>query len=87
LGRNGGWIAHCISTVCFSILINGSSSCFFKNSCGLGQWDPLSHMLFVVVMEAMSITLSAIMDRGLLLGFSVGSKNNDELILSHLLCR
>lgn len=49
-----------ISTVCFSILINGSSSCFFNNSCGLGQWDPLSHMLFVVVMEALSIMLSAI---------------------------
>jgi hypothetical protein len=41
-------------------------------------------MLFVVVMEALSRMLSTTVNRGLLPGFSVGSRNNDGLILSHL---
>jgi hypothetical protein len=36
-------------------------------------------------MEAMSRMLSAIVDKGLLSGFSMGSRNNKELIMSHLL--
>lgn len=69
----------------FIVLINGIPSTFFNSSCGLKQEDPLSTLLFIVVMEASSKWLSDTMDRGLLLGFLVGSRNNDELHLSHLL--
>jgi hypothetical protein len=80
-----GWIQHCISTVRFSILINGSPSGFFGSSRGIRQGDPLSPLLFVVVMEALSRMLSSSVERGLLSGFSVGSRNNEALIISHLL--
>jgi hypothetical protein len=35
--RNGEWIAHCISIVRFSILINGIPTSFFNSSSGLRQ--------------------------------------------------
>ena len=44
----------CISIVKFSILINRSPSDFFGSSGGIRQGDPLSLLLFDVVMEALS---------------------------------
>jgi hypothetical protein len=71
--------------IAFSILINGSPSGFFSNSCGLRQGDPLSLILFVVIMEVLSRMMFVTMNRGLLLGFLMGSRNNEEVIVSHLM--
>ena len=45
------WIRSCISTIQFSILINGFSADFFGSSRGLRQGDPLSPLLFLIMME------------------------------------
>jgi hypothetical protein len=69
----------------FLSFVNDSPSEFFNSSRGLGQRDCLSPLLFVIVMEALSRMLSTSVDRGLLSSFSVGSRNSDELLVSHLL--
>jgi hypothetical protein len=63
---------HCISTVRFSIPLNGFPVGFFSSSRAVRQGDPLSPFLFVVVMEAFSRMMTALVERGLLFGFLVG---------------
>jgi hypothetical protein len=77
------WIAHCISSVRFSVLVNGTSTGFFGSSRGLRQGDPLSPLLFVIVMEAFNKLFTV--QRGFLSGFSVGSSSNGVINISHLL--
>jgi hypothetical protein len=79
------WIQHCISSVRFSVLINGVPSGFFGCSRGVRQGDPLSPFLFVLVMEAFSRMLGAFTERGLISGFSVGSSGQDRVNVYHLL--
>ena len=79
------WIRYCISIVKFSILINGSPSDFFGSSRGLWQGDPLSPLLFDIVMEALSRMLDVVASAGQFSGFSVGSTAGPLVMVSHLL--
>uniref|UniRef100_A0A2N9J5V1 Reverse transcriptase domain-containing protein n=1 Tax=Fagus sylvatica TaxID=28930 RepID=A0A2N9J5V1_FAGSY len=65
------WIRTCISTVRFSIMVNGLSSGFFGSSRGLRQGDPLSLLRFLLVMEVLSQLLSRTEEASLICGFKV----------------
>ena len=68
----------------FSILINGSSKEFFGSSRGLHQGDPLSPLLFAIVMEALNRLLDGAVLAGHISGFTVGTRSNIPLMVTHL---
>ena len=84
-GKWRRWISFCLSTVRFSILINGTPHGFFGSSRGLRQGDPLSPLVFVLVMEAISKMLDKAVHEGRLSSFNVGVFAGRSLMVSHLL--
>ena len=74
-----------ISTVKFSILINGTPVDFFGSTTGVRQDDPLSPLLFDIVMEALIRMLDAATMLEQFLSFSVGNSASMLLTMSHLL--
>ena len=74
-----------ISMVRFSILINGSPRDFFGNSRRLRQGDPLSPLLFSIIMKALSHLLDGVTHAGQMSGFSIGTTTNTPLTVYHLL--
>lgn len=68
------WIRGCLTTSCFSILINGSAKGFFSASRGLRQGDPLSPFLFTLVADALTQILSTGEHQNLFRGFRIGKE-------------
>ncbi|XP_030939717.1 serine/threonine-protein phosphatase PP2A-2 catalytic subunit-like [Quercus lobata] len=82
LGRMGfglkwrGWIKACVTSVRFSILVNGFHEGFFGSSRGLRQGDRLSPLLFLLIMEVLSRLLRKTKDSNLIRGFHVLAVNS-----------
>jgi len=75
------WIMGCVSSVSFSILINGSPSKFFKATRGLQQGCPLFPLLFLLVVECSRRMILKAKSEGNFTGFKVYVGN----MVTHLL--
>jgi competence protein ComGF len=75
-------IMKCVSTVNFSILINGHPTRYFNPKRGLRQGDPLSPYLFIIYADVLSGLLTRAQNNHLIHGVKI-APNSPEI--SHLL--
>ena len=75
------WIMGCITLVNFALLINGSPSHFFTASRGIRQGCPLSPLLFILVIEGLSLLIDDARRHDLVKGIKI----SQQLSLTHLL--
>jgi hypothetical protein len=66
------WVMEWVSTVTFSVLVNGGMSNYFQPSRGLKQGDPLSSYLFILCQEV----LARLIDREQAIGTICGVSMN-----------
>nr|XP_025611773.1 uncharacterized protein LOC112705129 [Arachis hypogaea] len=75
------WVKECVSTATMSVLVNGSPSKPFKMERGLRQGDPLSLLLFVLVVDVLHRMLGEAVRNGRITLLRVG---REHIELSHL---
>ena len=75
----------CTFSVRFSVIVNGSPIGSFYSSRGLRQGDPLSPLLFLMIMEVLSRMLGNAVERGFIKGFQVGREGHPSVCVSHIL--
>ena len=75
------WIMGCLLSTKFTVLVNGTPSKFFSASRGIRQGCPLSPLMFILVIEGLSILIKDARENGLIRGIKISS----ALALTHLL--
>ena len=63
------WVMSSLSYVSFALLVNGVVSPFFKSGRGLTQGFPVAPLLFLIVVEGLSIALLNAKECGCLLWY------------------
>lgn len=77
------WMKSCITTAFFAVLINGDPSKIFTASRGLRQEDPLSPIIFIIVMESFNGLLVKANEHLLLRGVSI-DRGDNSMVVTHL---
>lgn len=65
------WIRGCFDSARASILINGSPTAEFTVSKGVRQGDPISHFLFIIVMEGLNVVMKSATPKGIFDGVHI----------------
>jgi hypothetical protein len=65
------WIMACVNSASFAVLVNGEATDFFRSGRGLRQGCPLSPLLFILVMESLSLLLKSSQREGIIKGIKV----------------
>ncbi|WMV50538.1 hypothetical protein MTR67_043923 [Solanum verrucosum] len=77
------WIRFCISSVKFSLIINGNTEGFFQSQRGLRQRDPFSPFLLILTMEGLNHMTRRSKTNGWLRGFQAQTQGIRENGNSH----
>jgi len=88
------WIMACVEGINFAILINGYPTSFFSAERGLRQGCSLSPLLFILVMDTISLHLKRVVASGNINPLSISRGNSfthnlfvDDVLLFAMLCR
>nr|GEU95713.1 RNA-directed DNA polymerase, eukaryota, reverse transcriptase zinc-binding domain protein [Tanacetum cinerariifolium] len=76
-----GWIMTCISTLKFTICVNGERFGYFKGGRGLRQGEPISPYIFTMVMEMLNLMVKDEIRKEKAFKFHFGCK---KLRITHL---
>lgn len=79
------WIKFCVSTVKFSIIINGSAEGYFQSQRGLRLGDPMSPFLFLLAMEGFNYMVRKASELGWIRGFGAHTNRANNMEVTHLL--
>lgn len=74
-------VMECVTTITFSVVLNGNASEFFKPNRGLRQGDPLSPYLFLIISEVLSLRITKSISDGELTGVKL---SRSCPVVSHL---
>lgn len=66
------WVMSCISTVSYTVLLNGRQHGFIRPELGIRQGDPLSPFLFILCAEALVNKLNLSANQGKIQGVCLG---------------
>jgi len=65
------WIMTCITSTSFVVLINGEATYFFRSGRGVREGCPLSPLLFILIMEGLSLLLKKCQAEGSISGLKI----------------
>jgi hypothetical protein len=65
------WILACVNSASFAVLVNGEATHCFRSGRGMRHGCPLSPLLFIQVMEILSLLLKTSQRQGFINGIKV----------------
>ncbi|GJU68923.1 putative RNA-directed DNA polymerase [Tanacetum coccineum] len=77
------WMFSCLSSASISVIVNGSPTKEFRSERGIRQGDPLSPFLFLIVAEALQVTILEACEKGVYSGLRLVESGSNLSLLQY----